>query len=142
MSYPSENNGTDRMERSCDHKEFFEKYTEEEIKEWYLLIGELAILATKVNHWTPYCVFFEYSGHVGWIRISIRRSKKQYNDEVLSSEFDVSSKYSPSWPDRIVQLNELRRKKAFMIEILAKNDIPYESAKSELHTYTEKLWSF
>lgn len=130
------------IEQSVNGDTFFSKYTEEEIKEWYLLLGEIVILATKVNHWTPFCVFIDYSGHVNTVRISIRRSKKNYNEDVVDSEFEVNNKHPYEWPSRTVSLQELRKKKAFMVEILAKNDIPYESAKSELHTYTEELWSF
>lgn len=119
------------------------KYTEEEKQEYYRLIAQTAWLSAVVNQETDFCVFWEFSGHVNLVRISIRESKKRYEKELILTEFQTyfEKHYeydkSSDW-----KLNDLRKKKAFLEYILNFHEIPYEKATSEIIEWTEKVWSF
>ena len=124
------------------------QYTEEERKEWYLLFAEIALLAAKVNNETDFCVFFDYSGHVNHIRIKICKSKERYNDELVASEFGVlipEEKEGEGYQFhsyKYTDLQDMKKKKAFMVYLLENHDIPYHSAIREEITHIEEVWSF
>ena len=46
-------------------------------------IDEMLLLANAIQSETDYCVFIDLSGHVNWLEISIRKSKKEYSEDVI-----------------------------------------------------------
>lgn len=112
--------------------------------------AEIALLAAKINNETSFCVFFDYSGHVDLLRISIRESKKNFNKELIASEFNVvlptspeeDSYYKVGGYNRYIPLSEMRKKKALLVYILESREIPYDSAIREEIKYIEETWSF
>jgi hypothetical protein len=85
-------------------------------------VQELIGLAMKVQETTEYCVFIQFSGHVNNLEIDISKSKKNYKDRVIESEFRTDGPYVTK------EHFERRYKeiKGFLVNILKKGKIDYE----------------
>lgn len=67
-------------------KKEFEEYTDEQKERFNILFAECALLSMLININTDYCVFFDYSGHIYSVSISLAESKSNYNQKVAGSE--------------------------------------------------------
>lgn len=84
-----------------------------------MLVGEIQTLVYMVNEFTDYCAFFNFSGHVCSIDVSIRASKENYADHLAdTSIYSITDK-----PDKA--LEKLTTMKANLRKILRKNEIDY-----------------
>jgi hypothetical protein len=51
------------------------------------LTSEIMTLAYMVNETTEYCTFLRFSGHVNNVEITIAKSRKDYLDKIVTSDF-------------------------------------------------------
>lgn len=95
------------------------------------LVIRVMALAHMVNQYTQYCVFIRYSGHVQSIEIDIARSKKQFSEIVLQTEFyTIYRDYAGagnSEPEIMAKIEILER-------ILQEQEIPFDGL-----AYSEEL---
>ncbi|MGG4552568.1 hypothetical protein [Paenibacillus humicus] len=80
------------------------------------LSGEITMLALLINQTTELAVFVDFPGHVGWVEISIRQSKKDYNTTLTE--------------DRVVfhrddAVNQLKKIKLKLRKILRDKKVDY-----------------
>lgn len=52
-------------------------------------IEKILKLAMEVQKETDFCVFIDMSGHVNWLKVSIKESKKKYGEDVIDLECPV-----------------------------------------------------
>ena len=99
---------------------------QEKRAEYLKLMAEISYLAVAVNEFTPYCVFLDFSGHVGSMSIEIAKSKEQYNERIASTEF-YSKYHDAKSPRKVVENSFLMGKRDHLKSIMEEGEIPCEA---------------
>ncbi|CAN7357536.1 hypothetical protein [Paenibacillus sp. LjRoot56] len=84
-----------------------------------MLVGEIQTLVYMVNEFTNYCAFFNFSGHVCSIDVSIRESRTNYTEHVA----DTSVYSMTQNPEKAIE--KLTVMKSNLRKILRKNEVDY-----------------
>jgi len=90
-------------------------------REWFTLFAEAAMLSVAITN-SSKCeevVFFNFSGHVNWLSISIRKSKQNYNEyAALSESHSLFSAGIERFRDTVEVLRRLYREGELPMELL------------------------
>lgn len=111
---------------------------QEKRAEYLKLMAEIGYLAVAVNEFTEFCVFFEFSGHVGHVSLTICPSKNRYNEEIASGDFFAKYRDAER-PYKTVENASLLAKRDQLKSILEEHDLPYHDMTPvhEMHTTYE-----
>jgi acid stress-induced BolA-like protein IbaG/YrbA len=74
------------------------------------LTSEIMTLTYMVNETTEYCAFLRFSAHVDRVEIDIAKSKKDYLNYIVSSEFKPNGKIERLQSIKETLLNILKEK--------------------------------
>jgi hypothetical protein len=74
------------------------------------LTSEIMTLAYMVNEVTDYCTFVRFSGHVNHVEITIAKSRKDYLNQIATSEFKPNGKVERLQSAKETLLNILKDK--------------------------------
>jgi hypothetical protein len=92
----------------------------EQENEFYRLIGMISKMSVRVNIETPYCVFFDFSGHVNLVSIRVAASKEKYHDVIFQQEFyALLGDHVGTFRD--VSIGDLKRAYRFLCGLLGEN---------------------
>jgi len=98
------------------------------------LVLEVMQLAYLVQRYTEYCIFIRYSGHIDSLEIDIRKSRKEWDKEILKTE--ISKTYQEYYEKRDL-LRELKTKRDVLAKIINEQRIPYEDVNVEQYLVEE-----
>ena len=99
------------------------------------LIIEIMQLGYLVQRYTDYCVFVTFSGHVDQLEINIRKSKENWQTEVLKTEFYTEYEKLARYDKNPLAFLEAKRN--ILAQIIKENNIPYEECDVEQYVVNE-----
>jgi hypothetical protein len=91
-------------------------------------------LAYLVQKCTDYCVFIRFSGHIEQLEVDIRESRKNWETEVLKTEFHTAFK---EYYEKKDPLMDLKSKRDVLARIINEKEIPYEDCHVEEYIVEE-----
>lgn len=98
------------------------------------IIIEIMHLAYLIQRNTSYCVFFSYHGHVESFDVRISKSKEQWQENVLETEFYTVFKDYLKNND---PLAFFKAKRDVLLSIVQEKEIPYELCDVERYEVEE-----